>query len=131
MDLFDLISQIMNFVNNENLFKVLNQFLTANFHLKSETYLELLISHLAKPESKGKISRLFYSLINYNNKNFRTELTQLPLVADWIEKSINQIDTNQPQNNQVYAFTLRLLAIVIENDSTKFDHFQTKNIFVK
>lgn len=44
-----------NNFTSKNLIKVLNRFLMPNFHLKSDTYMELLISHLAKPENKGQI----------------------------------------------------------------------------
>lgn len=50
----------MKSVYIDNFLKVLNQFLIPNFRLTSETYLELLVSHLAKLENKGYIGFRLY-----------------------------------------------------------------------
>lgn len=114
-----------NNFTSKNLIKVLNRFLMPNFHLTSDTYMELLISHLAKPENKGQIHTSDHWPVHLQVLQFKayfhfTDLTQLQSTIDWIKQSVNQITGDQPQNLLIYAFTLRLLAIVIDNNSATF-----------
>uniref|UniRef100_A0A1B0DIT0 Uncharacterized protein n=1 Tax=Phlebotomus papatasi TaxID=29031 RepID=A0A1B0DIT0_PHLPP len=80
------------------LHRVLSVFLN-NVRINNDVYLEMLITHLS-----GK------------NKNVEdcTKFIKSPKILEWIERAVDQWATKGLSDHHIVGFTLRLLALYIE-----------------
>lgn len=45
-----------------------------------------------------------------------SKLLAQPFIQEWIAQSFQQISSEKPQNLQVFAFSLQLIALLLENE---------------
>uniref|UniRef100_A0A182N9X3 Uncharacterized protein n=1 Tax=Anopheles dirus TaxID=7168 RepID=A0A182N9X3_9DIPT len=83
----------------EKFHKVLTAFLNRSFKINNDVYLEMIISHLS-----GKYCE--------EHRKF----VKSPEVFQWLETTLQQWESDRPPATDIAAFTLQLLAMIVENE---------------
>ncbi|XP_053669878.1 uncharacterized protein LOC128720244 [Anopheles nili] len=83
----------------EKFHKVLIAFLNRGFKINNDVYLEMIISHLS-----GKYCE--------DHRKF----VKSPEVFLWLETTLKQWESDRPPATDIAAFTLQLLAMIVENE---------------
>ncbi|XP_052863772.1 uncharacterized protein LOC128270412, partial [Anopheles cruzii] len=89
--------------------KVLAAFVNRDFRINNDVYLEMIISHLS-----GKYEEEHRKLI------------KSPEAFRWLETMLQQWESDRPPATDIGAFTLQLLAMIVENE-WDFARVQTSN----
>lgn len=106
----------------EKLFRILFGLIEPRAHISNDCYLEMLITHLSgKCKSPGRGGASMWSRIRTQSSDFLAdkdirEILKSPRLLEWIEKAVAGWEAGQCPEAHVMAFTIRLTALVIENE---------------
>lgn len=103
--------------------RVLNELLERGAQVLDNVYIDKCITHLSGKSNKGIISKFLIAcekmciIFVFHNCEFieYSDILKSPFLIEWVNRSFAMVNTDK-QNGQLYAFTLRLLALVMENE---------------
>lgn len=95
--------------------RVLDELLARGNQVLDNVYMDKMVTHLSGKNGEGS-NIVLESIQNRNifDSDF-SAILKSPFLLDWVNRSFNAVNTTR-QNAQLYAFTLRVLSLIMENE---------------